>query len=225
MTVVRGAVSRGGKQSLGITVGQTGISGVLPGHRLGASPYIASPGSVPNPATAAESAADQVVTDMYATHYGPLVRLAALLVGDLPAAESIVQESFVGMHRNWSRLRDHDAALSFMRQSVVLGSRAWLRHPAATEPGTATCAPAQLGAGQPAAAGPAAPPAVMTAIRTLPPRQREALVLRFYLDLPDAQIAAAMRVSRAAVQGHAARGLAALQAAGPEALPPVQSPA
>jgi DNA-directed RNA polymerase specialized sigma24 family protein len=161
---------------------------------------------------------------MYAAHYGPLVRLAALLVGDLLAAENIVQESFVVMHRSASRLRGHDVALPFIRQSVVLRSRAWLRRPAATEPGTVTCAPAQPGAAA-AAAGAAVPAAVMTAIRALPPRQREALVLRFYLDLPDDQIAAAMRISRAAMQGHAARGMAALQAGRPPALSAAQPPA
>jgi DNA-directed RNA polymerase specialized sigma24 family protein len=220
MTVVRGAVSRGGRLSLGTTAGQTGAAGAPPGHLTGALPD-----TRPGAATAAETAADQVVTDMYATHYRPLVRLAALLVGDLLAAENIAQESFVVMHRNWSRLRDRDAALSFMRQSVVLRSRTWLRQPAATRADTAMCPPGQPGTGPAADAGTGPPPAVMTAIRALPPRQREALVLRFYLDLSDAQIAAAMRISRAAVQGHAARGIAALQAAGPAALPADPVPA
>ena len=205
MTVVRGAERRGGKLSLGITAGRA----ERPGHRSGVSGD-----SVLGAATTTESAADQVVADMYATHYGQLVRLATLLVGDLLAAEDIVQESFVAMHRNVSRLRDHDAALSFIRQCVVLRSRAWLRHPAAAEPGTMTCPPAQPAATAAAPAGTTAPAAVITALRTLPPRQREVLVLRFYLDLSDAQIAAAMRISRAAVQGHAARGMTALQAVG-----------
>jgi RNA polymerase sigma factor (sigma-70 family) len=209
MTVVRGAVRRGPRLSLGITAGQGGAAGASPGHRSGASRE-----SVPGAAIATESAADRVVTEMYATQYGQLVRLAALLVGDHLAAEDMVQESFVVLHRNVSRLRDHDAALSFIRQCVVLRSRAWLRHPAAAEPGTMTCPPAQPAATAAAPAGTTAPAAVITALRTLPPRQREVLVLRFYLDLSDAQIAAAMRISRAAVQGHAARGMTALQAVG-----------
>jgi DNA-directed RNA polymerase specialized sigma24 family protein len=142
-------------------------------------------------------AADQAVTALYGTQYVPLVRLATLLGGDLRAAEDIVQESFAGMHAAWNGLRDHDEALSFLRRAVLLRSRS---------------RPAGPG-GELAAAGAAEPSAVITAIRALPPRQREAVVLRLYLDLSDGQVAAAMRISRAAVRGHAARGIAALQAA------------
>jgi DNA-directed RNA polymerase specialized sigma24 family protein len=143
-------------------------------------------------ASGAELAADQAVTAMYGMQYVSLVRLATLLVGDLRAAEDVVQESFAGMHGAWSRLRDHDEALTFLRRAVVIRSRSMLRHPAVTEPDPDSSA-------------------VISAIRALPHRQREALVLRLYLDLPDGQIASAMRISRAAAAGHAARGMAALQ--------------
>jgi DNA-directed RNA polymerase specialized sigma24 family protein len=144
----------------------------------------------------ASGTADQAVTAMYGTQYVPLVRLAVLLVGDLRAAEDIVQESFAGMHGAWNGLRDHGEALSFLRRAVVLRARSRPAGPA----------------GGRAADGGAEPSAVITAVRALPPRQREALVLRLYLDLSDGQIASAMKISRAAVRGHAARGMAALQA-------------
>ena len=51
---------------------------------------------------------------------------------------------------------------------------------------------------------------VISALHALPPRQREAVVLRFYLDLPEEQIASAMRTSRGAVSRHTARAMAAL---------------
>ena len=56
-------------------------------------------------------------------------------------------------------------------------------------------------------------PAVVAALRQLPDRQREAIVLRYYADLSEAEIAAAMRISRGAVKSHTARGMAALRAA------------
>jgi DNA-directed RNA polymerase specialized sigma24 family protein len=141
----------------------------------------------------AEPDADLAVTAMYETQYCSLVRLAALLVRDVRVAEDVVQESFVAMHGAWSRLRDHDEALSYLRRSVVSRSRSVPRHPAVADETEAERS------------------AVICAIRALPPRQREALVLRFYLDLPDGQIASAMGISRATVQGHTARGMAALQ--------------
>jgi RNA polymerase sigma factor (sigma-70 family) len=53
---------------------------------------------------------------------------------------------------------------------------------------------------------------VVTALRSLPPRQREALVLRYYGDLSEAQIALAMGISRGAVKSHTARAIASLRA-------------
>jgi RNA polymerase sigma factor (sigma-70 family) len=52
---------------------------------------------------------------------------------------------------------------------------------------------------------------VVEALRQLPARQREALVLRYYADLSEAEIAEAMRISRGAVKSHASRGMAALR--------------
>jgi RNA polymerase sigma factor (sigma-70 family) len=55
--------------------------------------------------------------------------------------------------------------------------------------------------------------AVVAALRHLPDRQREAIVLRYYADLSEAQIATAMGISRGAVKSHTARGMSALRAA------------
>jgi DNA-directed RNA polymerase specialized sigma24 family protein len=148
--------------------------------------------------------ADQAVTSMYGTQYVPLVRLAVLLVGDLRAAEDMVQQSFADMHVAWTGLRDHDKAVSFLRRAVVLRARSRSAGPGG--------GPAAGGAAGGVADGGAESSAVITAVRALPLRQREALVLRLYLDLNDGQIACAMQISRAAVRGHAARGIAALQA-------------
>jgi DNA-directed RNA polymerase specialized sigma24 family protein len=56
------------------------------------------------------------------------VRLSALLVRDVGTAEEVVQDAFVSMHTAWSRLRDNEKALSYLRQAVVNKSRSVLRH-------------------------------------------------------------------------------------------------
>ncbi len=154
---------------------------------------------------AAESDADRALTAMYRTHYESLVRIAALLAGDIRAAEDVAQDSLVAMHGSWSRLRDHDKALSFLLQFVVIRCRSIMRH--VTGAGPQAAEPPQ----DEPAAGPAERSLVGLAIRALPRRQREALVLGFYLDLPERQIAAAMGIGRGAVKVHTARGMAALQ--------------
>jgi RNA polymerase sigma-70 factor (sigma-E family) len=154
--------------------------------------------------------ADQAVTALYSAHFRSLVRLAALLVRDVSTAEEVVQDAFVAMHGAWRRLREPDKALSYLRQSVVNRSRSVLRHRAVVE----KYAPKGL---------PDAPSAengailelerseVVKALGALPTRQREALVLRYYGDLSEAEIAHTMGISRGAVKSHTARGMAALR--------------
>ena len=77
--------------------------------------------------------ADWAVTELYSLHYQMLVRLAALLVRDVPTAEDVVQDSFVAMHNGWQRLRDAESALAYLRQAVVNRSRSVLRHRAVVE--------------------------------------------------------------------------------------------
>ncbi|MDX6743501.1 SigE family RNA polymerase sigma factor [Actinocorallia sp. A-T 12471] len=154
--------------------------------------------------------ADQAVTALYGAEYRSLVRLAALLVRDVATAEEVVQDAFVAMHGAWRRLRSPDKALAYLRQSVVNRARSVLRHRAVVE----KYAPKGLPDVQSAEHGAIIQlerDAVVRALHGLPPRQREALVLRYYGDLSEAQIAAAMGISRGAVKSHTARGMAALR--------------
>ena len=162
-------------------------------------------GSVP-----ADSVADEAVTELYATHYRSLVRLAALLVRDTGIAEEVVQDSFVAMHGAWRRLRDSEKALSYLRQSVVNRSRSVLRHRTVVERNAPKSAPDEPSAEHGAIAL-LERSAVIAALRTLPARQREALVLRFYADMSEAQIADAMCISKGAVKSHTARAMQALR--------------
>jgi RNA polymerase sigma-70 factor (sigma-E family) len=163
-------------------------------------------GSVP-----AEWDAEQAVTVMYSTHYRSLVRLAALLVRDVATAEEVVQDSFLAMHGAWRRLRDNDKALSYLRQSVVNRSRSVLRHRVVVDRNAPKPAPDMPSAEQ-GALTLLERANVVSALRSLPPRQREALVLRYYGDLSEAQIATAMGISRGAVKSHTARAIASLRA-------------
>jgi RNA polymerase sigma-70 factor (sigma-E family) len=160
---------------------------------------------------AAEWDADRAVTLIYSEHYRSLVRLAALLVRDVATAEEVVQDSFVAMHGAWRRLRDSDKALSYLRQSVVNRSRSVLRHRVVVDRNAPKPAPDMPSAEQ-GAISLLERSAVIKALRTLPPRQREALVLKYYADLSEAQIASAMGISRGAVKSHTARAMTSLRA-------------
>jgi RNA polymerase sigma-70 factor (sigma-E family) len=154
--------------------------------------------------------ADRAVTAIYSEHYRSLVRLAAFLVRDNATAEEVVQDSFVAMHGAWRRLRDTDKALSYLRQSVVNRSRSVLRHRMVVDKNTPK-PPPDMPSAEHGAIIQLERSAVVSALRALPERQREALVLRYYGDLSEAQIAAVMGISRGAVKSHTARAMAALR--------------
>ena len=154
--------------------------------------------------------ADEAVTELYSAHYRSLVRLAALLVRDIGTAEEVVQDSFVAMHGGWRRLRDSDKALSYQRQSVVNRSRSVLRHRVVVDRNSPK-PPPDMPSAEHGAIALFERSAVIAALRTLPCRQREALVLRFYGDMSEAQIASAMQISRGAVKSHTARAMQALR--------------
>jgi RNA polymerase sigma-70 factor (sigma-E family) len=163
-----------------------------------------------------EPDADRAVAQLYSLHYRSLVRLAALLLRDVATAEEVVQDSFVAMHGGWQRLRDPDKALAYLRQAVVNRSRSVLRHQAVPGGNPQPALPDPPAAG-PGHAGLLEQAAARAALRGLPDRQREAIVLRYYAGLSEDETAAAMGISRGAVKAHTARGLSALAAAADQA--------
>jgi len=160
----------------------------------------------------AEWSADRAVVELYSQHYRSLVRLAALLVRDTQTAEEVVQDSFVAMHEGWQRLRDTEKALAYLRQAVVNRSRSVLRHRTVVDKNLQK-APPDMPSAEHGALVLLERSAVVAALRDLPDRQREAIVLRYYADLSEAEIATAMGISRGAVKSHTSRGMAALRAA------------
>jgi RNA polymerase sigma-70 factor (sigma-E family) len=162
--------------------------------------------------TRVEWSADHAVIELYSAHYRTLVRLAAMLVRDTPTAEEVVQDAFMAMHGGWQRLKDTDKALAYLRQAVVNKSRSVLRHRIVVEKNLQQ-APPDMPSAEHGAFVLLERSEVVAALRDLPARQREAIVLRYYADLSEAEIAATMGISRGAVKSHTARGMAALRTA------------
>jgi RNA polymerase sigma-70 factor (sigma-E family) len=159
---------------------------------------------------AAARDADEALVALYTAHYRSLVRLSTLLLHDMAAAEDVVQDAFVAMHGSWRRLRDTDKAVAYLRQAVVNRSRSRLRHLKVVDKHAPT-ALADAPSAETGAMGAVQRDEVMAALRRLPHRQREVLVLRYYGDMSEAQIAEAMGISTGAVKSHASRGVAALR--------------
>jgi RNA polymerase sigma-70 factor (sigma-E family) len=163
------------------------------------------------PEARADWDADRAVTELYPIHYRSLVRAATLLVPDSATAEEIVQDSFVAMHSAWHRLPGTDAALSYLHRSVVNRSRAVPRRRAVAGELRLERAPGRSD-GAPEAGGQLEHSPLVSALRALPARQREVLVLRYLADLPDHEIASATGISMGAVENHTAQAVAALRA-------------
>jgi RNA polymerase sigma-70 factor (sigma-E family) len=156
--------------------------------------------------------AGPLVTALYQAHGVGLIRLAVVILGDRPAAEDVVQEAFCGLYRRWDHLDDPGNALRYLRSSVLNGCRSVLRNRGrlqlrlGLEPGR----PDSVESAESTALVGEEHRAVLAALRRLPDRQREALVLRFYLELSEAEIAQAMGISQGTVKSTVSRALAAL---------------
>ena len=155
---------------------------------------------------AAEQGSRAAMTALYRDHALGLIRLAHVMLGDKAAAEDVVQDAFFGLYRRWRHLADPDKALPYLRASVLNGCRSVLRR--AGREARASVGMSRVSADPTLTSEERR--VVIDALRHLPDRQREALVLRFYLDLPDAQIASDMGVSQGTVRSTTYRALAAL---------------
>ena len=144
---------------------------------------------------------------LYVVHYRSLVRLAALLLDDTAACEDVVQEAYVRLaaSRRLERLRDSEASLAYLRTTVLNLARSALRRRMVA----AKYAPLVHRADRTEDGAIAAVDrtAVVVALRKLPRRLREAVALRYYADLTEAQTAEAMGVSVGAVKSYTSRGL------------------
>jgi RNA polymerase sigma-70 factor (sigma-E family) len=161
-------------------------------------------------ATDVDVTTDQL-TETYQAHYTSLLRLAALLLDDLGSCEDVVQEAFIRVHAARARVREPDKLLAYLRQTVVNLSRSTLRRRLTglrllPKP-MPDAASAEEGAYDALERD-----ALIKALRGLQRRQREVLVLRYYADLTEAQVAAALGVSIGSVKAYGSRGIEALRA-------------
>jgi RNA polymerase sigma-70 factor (sigma-E family) len=153
--------------------------------------------------------ADTSVTALYQAHALGLIRFAYLMLGERQAAEDVVQEAFAGLYRRWEKLSDPGKALPYVRSSVLNGCRSQLRRDSRALTAVLDGALPVVSA-ESAVLSAEQRRSVLRALRQLPPRQREVLVLRFYLDLSEPEIAAAMGIGASTVRSTAHRALGAL---------------
>jgi RNA polymerase sigma-70 factor (sigma-E family) len=156
----------------------------------------------------AEDAAS-IVSALYTEHALGLTRLAQVMLGDRAAAEDVVHDAFCGLCRRWGDLTDPRKAPAYLRSSVLNGCRSALRR-RARDTADPMLSEEVLGADAPLLASEDRR-AVLAALRRLPDRQREVLVLRYYLELPDAEIARTMGIGESTVRSAAHRGLTTLE--------------
>ena len=136
-----------------------------------------------------------------------LLRLAVLLAGDRGHAEDLVQTALLKAYRHWARITRAGDPTAYVRRVLVTTHTSWRRGRSTTEQVVETL---------PDRAAPPAPEddeELRAALRTLPPRMRTAVVLRYYADLSQQQTARAMGCSESAVNTQTTRGLARLRAA------------
>jgi RNA polymerase sigma-70 factor (sigma-E family) len=151
----------------------------------------------------------RAVTDLFRAHHLELVRLALVMVGDLGTAEDVVQDVFERLHRRWPRLRDEASGLAYARSSVLNSCRSVHRRSAVARKYAGKLAIAPDSAADTAQES-ADRSSMLTALRGLPRRQREVLVLRYYADLDITEVSGTLGITPSAVRSTSTRGLAAL---------------
>ncbi|WP_247746616.1 SigE family RNA polymerase sigma factor [Streptomyces oryzae] len=186
----------------------------MPGGRTHAGGDADSEGTT----TAANTMVDAVdhLTETYRVHYRSLLRLAALLLDDMASCEDVVQEAFIRVHLARTRGADPEKPLAYLRQTVVNLSRSTLRRrilglrlrpkPMPDMASAEEYAHEQLERDQ-----------LIEAMRGLPRRQREVLVLRYFADMTEVETAEALGISRGSAKAYASRGIASLRVAMAEA--------
>ena len=150
---------------------------------------------------------DETLERLFHSHRAGLVRLATLL-GAEADAEDVVAEAFWQLYSRWSRLRSADAALAYLRGVIVNLVRMRTRHLVISRRHVEWLPDA--GSAEEEALLRDDQRAVVEALRRLSGRQREALVLRYWGNLSESEIAEAMGISAGAVKSHVSRGMATL---------------
>ena len=158
---------------------------------------------------------EQEFAELFRASWARLYRLALAVSGDPGAAEDALQNTFAKVYAHWSRVRRADNPDAYVRRMLlneVLGGRRYgflkqERPHARVEPPGATPSPERAVVEH---------DAIWAAVRALPPRQRAVVVLRYYEDLSEAEIAEALGCSRGTVKSQASAALGALRKVAPD---------
>jgi RNA polymerase sigma-70 factor (sigma-E family) len=150
------------------------------------------------------------LVDLYRSQYRSLVRLASLLLDDRGASEEVVQDAFIRVHQAWGRIADPAKRAAYLRSAVMNGARSRMRRRVVRRRLEPVGPPLTAASAEADAMLAEEHREVLDSLRVLPTRQRECLVLRYYLDLADAEIAATLGMSVGSVKTHVHRGMATL---------------
>ncbi|WP_443059443.1 SigE family RNA polymerase sigma factor [Streptomyces sp. NBC_00435] len=169
-------------------------------------------------ATAATAAVPEVVagttvdhlTETYQAHYRSLLGLAALLLDDTASCEDVVQEAFIRVHSARNRVRDRDKTLAYLRQTVVNLSRSALRRRILGLKLLSKPMP-DMASAEEGAYDLLERDDLIKSMRGLQRRQREVLVLRYFADMTEVQVAETLGISLGSVKAYGSRGIAALR--------------
>jgi RNA polymerase sigma-70 factor (sigma-E family) len=151
------------------------------------------------------------VPALYDAHWRPMVRLALLLVDDVASAEDVVQDAFIALHRRAGALRDPDAAAAYLRACVVNLSRSVIRRRQVARKHLKVAEPEATPGADEYALLREEHSETLAAVHTLPRRQQEVLILRYWSGLSEREIAQALGISQGSVKSAASRGIATLQ--------------
>jgi RNA polymerase sigma-70 factor (sigma-E family) len=162
-------------------------------------------------AVAAGTTVDHL-TETYRVHYRSLLGLAALLLDDTASCEDVVQEAFIRVHSARKRVRDPEKTLAYLRQTVVNLSRSALRRRIIGLKLLSKPMP-DMASAEEGAYDQLERDSLIKAMKNLQRRQREVLVLRYFADMTEAQVAETLGISLGSVKAYGSRGIAALRLA------------
>jgi len=163
------------------------------------------------PIQAEDRPAAAVLFNVFTEHYPLLVKTIALITRDPPEAEDIVQEAFLRTYQSWERLRDPSHAPAYVRAVALNLARSRVRSLRSIGQRGASDEQVRRAGPEEEAIVADTHAALLRALRSLPGRQRECLVLRYYDELSDREIGEALGVSPGAVKRHLFRGIRKLQ--------------
>ena len=156
---------------------------------------------------------DALVAALFAEHAPSLVRLAGLFCDDRNAAEDLVQEAFIRLHRSAHTIKDPAKAAAYLRSILMNLARDHNRRGLMSLRHRSTMGEPQVAPGfEDAAIASGEDRAVLAAVRLLPDRQRACLVLHYYMELSESETAATLGISKSSVKTHCRRALTALEA-------------